>query len=165
MAFDHTDNFVRFWNFEFPGKQCPALPKKPEELNITAQMALSTWDSGKLWQNLFSNSSQGSQPLPADVALRLNKGELLPQDAPALRAANLEHFAQNCEQLAQRQQDQRLVDQATEGRKRYLEQKKQSEIWANSGFNERLAMAPPTPESIARARAEWGITGQAEWEK
>ena len=72
-----------------------ALPKKPEELDITAQMALSAWDSGKLWQNLFSNASQGSQPLPADVALPLNKGELLPQDAPARRAANLEHFAQN----------------------------------------------------------------------
>ena len=29
----------------------------------------------------------------------------------------------------------------------------------------KLAMNQPSPESIARARAEWGITGLNEWEK
>ena len=124
MAFDHTDNFVRFWNFEFPGKQCPALPKKPEELDITAQMALSAWDSGKLWQNLFGNSSTGSQPLPADVELRRRNNELLPQDAPSLRAANLEYLAQQAELVGQQQLDQRFAEQAELGRKEYLQAKR-----------------------------------------
>ena len=28
-----------------------------------------------------------------------------------------------------------------------------------------LALNPPSPKAVARARAEWGITGQAEWER
>ena len=164
-AVDHTQDFVRFWQSEFPNKQCPAVPKKPDDLGITEVLALESWNNGKLFQNLFGNSGKGTQTLPADVQLRLNSNALLPQDAPALRAANLEHLAQQCEEVGQRQQDQRLADEAIKGRKEYLEAKKQSEMWANASLSERYVMAPPSPEAVARARAEWGITGKANWEK
>ena len=128
-------------------------------------MALESWNGGKLHQNLFGNSSLGSQPLPADVELRRRNNELLPQDAPSLRAANLEYLAQQAELVGQQQQDQRFVDQAELGRKEYLQAKKQAEVWGEATFGQRLAMAPPTPESIERARAQWGITGKASWEE
>ena len=96
--------------------------------------------------------------LPADVLLRLNTNSLEPQDAPSLRAANLEHLAQKCEQLGQQQQDQRLVDSVTAGRKQYLEEKKSFDAWGKASFGERLAAAPPTPQSVAAAKKAWGIS-------
>ena len=29
----------------------------------------------------------------------------------------------------------------------------------------KMAMNPPSPEAVARARAEWNISGKADWEK
>ncbi len=165
MAFDYTADFAQFWASEFDSLPCPPIPQKPEDLSLTARMALSAWNDGKLHQNLFGNSSLGSQPLPADVETRRRNNQLLPQDAPALRAANLEHLAVQVEQLGQRQQDQRLADEAIKGRKAYLEEKKRAEAWSNASYSERLVMAPPTPEAVASARESWGITGKPEWQK
>ena len=157
MNLDHTENFVKFWKSEFPNVLCPPLPKSPSDLSLGARLVLENWDEGRLHQNLFGNSGRG-QNLPADVLLRLNTNSLEPQDAPSLRAANLEHLAQKCEQLGQQQQDQRLVDSVTAGRKQYLEEKKSFDAWGKASFGERLAAAPPTPQSVAAAKKAWGIS-------
>ena len=74
--------------------------KSSNKLNITEKLALENYDQGQLFQNLFGNSGLGVG-LPGDVQLRLQRNELQPQDASALRAANLPYFAEQCEALGE----------------------------------------------------------------
>ena len=160
---DHNEAFARFWRTEFNSMKCPPVPAKPDELGLTVQMALQSYQGGALYQNLFG--SKGSAKLPADVSVRRNAAQSIPQDADGLRQAGLEYEAQQAELRRQQLQDQELALKAEQGRKQFLEQKKAYEQWSNASLSERMVMAPPTPESIARAREEWGITGRANWEK
>ena len=59
---DHTESFLNFFKVNFPNEQVPPCPKQPSDLNMTVRMALSSWDQGKLYQNLFSNSGAPSAP-------------------------------------------------------------------------------------------------------
>ena len=68
-AFDHTVDFANWWTRTFPGTQCPALPKKPEDLGLSARMAMEQ-DHPILFQNLFAGV--GSTNLPADTVMRRN---------------------------------------------------------------------------------------------
>ena len=70
-AFDHTVDFANWWTRTFPGTQCPAVPKKPEQLGLSARMALEQ-DNPSLFQNLFGGL--GSTNLPADAVMRRNSG-------------------------------------------------------------------------------------------
>ena len=90
-AFDHTVDFANWWTRTFPGTQCPAVPKKPEQLGLSARMALEQ-DNPILFQNLFGG--HGSTNLPADTVMRRNSGQLQASDIPHLRAAGLEYEAQ-----------------------------------------------------------------------
>ena len=155
---DHSAEFAAWWQAAFPGTQCPPVPKKESDLGMTQRMAL-TADNPILAQNLFGNSGRGSAPLPADTQARLNQGQLQPQDAPHLRAAGLEHYARQCEQLAQRQFDQRLVDQTVASQQSYEQARQRSEAWSQAGLLERLGHTPVDPQVAARFRQQWGISG------
>ena len=157
---DHTGAFANFWNREFPDLQCPPVPKKESDLNMTARETLRISDP-VLFQNLFSNGGIGSTPLPADTQHRRATNQLSESDIPHLRAAGLEWEAQQLGQQVQRQQDQRLADQAAAEAAANKEQKAFYKQWNNASFGERLAMSGgPTPQAIAQARKMWGITGQ-----
>ena len=156
---DHTYEFATWWNREFPQEQCPPLPKKPDELNLTARMALSA-ENPALFQNLFGSGGLGSVPMPADTVARRNSNQLQASDIPHLRAAGLEWEAQKVAVGIQRAQDQRLADQARAEAAASQEQKAFYAQWNNASFSERLAMSGgPSPEAIAQAREMWGITG------
>ena len=86
------------------------MPKSSQELNISEKLVLENYDQGRLFQDLFGNSGLGVG-LPGDVQLRLQKNELLPQDAAALRAANLPHYAQQCEDLGEAIEKQQIIDE------------------------------------------------------
>ena len=109
-------------------------------------------------QNLFKTGA-----LPADVQTRLNKSELLPRDAKALREAGYEHYARECEAVAAKVDDLRLQQDAEAGRKRFLEEKKAQEAWNALPLGHPLKA--PSQEQIAQSRKQWGITGLAEWQK
>ena len=157
-AFDHTVDFANWWTRTFPGTQCPAVPKTPEDLGLSARMALES-DAPILFQNLFG--SHGSKNLPADTVMRRNSGQLQESDIPFLRAAGLHYEAAQVGQQVQRQQDQRLADQAAAEAAASKEQRAFYQQWNNASFGERLAMSGgPSPEAIAQAREMWGITGQ-----
>ena len=156
---DHTESFLNFFKVNFPNEQVPPCPKQPSDLNMTVRMALSSWDQGKLYQNLFSNSGAPSAPLPADTAVRLTNNALEAQDASALRNANLEHFAQQCEALGEQQRDDRFISQAEIGRREFVEAQKRVAIWNDASFGERLGMSPPSDKAVAQARQQWGISG------
>ena len=159
-TFDFTADFANWWGNNFPASQCPALPKKPDDLNMSARMLLEG-DNPALYQNLFGNGGEGATPMPADTVARRNSGQLQESDIPFLRASGLHYEAAQVAQQAQRQQDQRLVDVARAEAAASKEQRQFSEAWNNASFGERLAMSGgPSPEAIAQAREMWGITGQ-----
>lgn len=156
-AFDHTVDFANWWTRTFPGTQCPALPKKPEDLGLSARMALES-TAPALFQNLFAGV--GSTNLPADTVMRRNSGQLQGSDVPHLRAAGLEYEAQQLEQQVQRQMDQRMADQALSSRENYQQAMARSKAWSDSGILARMGHTPLDPQVIAENRRKWGITGR-----
>ena len=156
-AFDHTVDFANWWTRTFPGTQCPAVPKKPEQLGLSARMALEQ-DNPILFQNLFGG--MGSTNLPADTVMRRNSGQLQASDIPHLRAAGLEYEAQQLEQQSQWLMDQRMADQALSSRENYQEAMARSKAWSDSGILARMGHTPLTPEHIAENRRRYGITGR-----
>ena len=154
---DYSAEFASWWQSAFPGTQCPPVPKKASDLGMTQRMAL-TADNPTLAQNLFGNSGRGSVPLPADTQARLNQGQLQPQDAPHLRAAGLEHYAQQVESMGQRAIDQRMVDQTLASQQAYQAERRHYEDWSNMSLLERLLNTPVDPAVVARNRKQWGIS-------
>ncbi len=161
MNIDHTVDFANWWSQTFPGTQCPPLPKKKGDLALTAEFALQS-DNPALFQNLFGNGGLGSRSMPADTLARRNSGQLLPQDIPHLRDACLEWEAQQVQQLNQRRQDQRAADDFLALQKRNLQSEKAVQERISETSHDRWARMlsnPPSPQSIAAARAAWGVTG------
>ena len=156
-AFDHTVDFANWWTRTFPGTQCPAVPKTPEDLGLSARMALES-DAPILFQNLFG--SHGSKNLPADTVMRRNSGQLQASDIPHLRAAGLEYEAQQLEQQTQRLMDQRMADQALSSSENYQQAMARSKAWNESGILARMGHTPLDPQVIAENRRKWGITGR-----
>ena len=154
-ACDHTVDFANWWTRTFPGTQCPALPKKPEQLGLSARMALEQ-DNPILFQNLFGGL--GSTNLPADTVMRRNSGQLQASDIPHLRAAGLEYEAQQLEQQSQRLMDQRMADQALSSRENYQEAMARSKAWSESGILARMGHTPINPAVAAANRRKWGIS-------
>ena len=78
---NYLNEWVEFYRSEFPSAaSIPPMPKSLEDIkSITVRMTLENYNQGKLFQNLFGNSGLGVA-LPADVQLRLQRNELLPQD-------------------------------------------------------------------------------------
>jgi hypothetical protein len=157
---NYTGAFANWWAATFDGIPCPPLPKKPDDLGITQRLAMAETNP-VLFQNLFGNSGLGSSTMPADTVTRRANGQLEPRDIPHLRAAGLEWEAQQLEQLAQRQQDQRLVDATRASAAAAQQELQQSAVWNNASFMERLALSGgPSPQAVAQARRMWGITGE-----
>ena len=157
---DYSADFAAFWQKHFPGTPCKPVPRSPEDLSLTERMTL-TAENPILAQNLFGNSGRGSAPLPADTQNRLNQGQLQAEDAPHLRRAGLEHYAQQCEAMGQRAMDQRLADYVVAESKANEAERQRNAAWNNASYMERLAMSGgPSPQAIAQARAAWGITGE-----
>ena len=156
-AFDHTVDFANWWTRTFPGTQCPAVPKTPEDLGLSARMALES-DAPILFQNLFG--SHGSKNLPADTVMRRNSGQLQASDIPHLRAAGLEFECQELEKRVQQQMDQRMADQALSSRENYQQAMARNAQWSEMGILERLGHEPLTPQQIADHRRRWGIKGR-----
>ena len=159
MNIDHTVDFANWWTRTFPGTPCPPLPKREEELPMTARMAM-TAENPALFQLLFSKGGSGSVPMPADTVSRRNSGQLQGSDIPHLRAAGLEFEAQQLEQRVQQQMDQRMADQALSSRENYQQAMARSAQWSEMGILERLGHEHLTPQQIADNRRRWGIKGR-----
>ena len=152
---NNIEAFVSTYQQCFPGTSTPPMPKKVNELPMTTQLAIRDANPG-LWQAMFAGHGER---LPADVEARLTSGNLLPGDGPALRNANWDALALQCDQSRE----------ATFARVREAErakEKAQHEAEAarfrqfnESSFLERLAASPLSDQAIAQAREQWGITG------
>ena len=86
-------------------------------------------------------------------------GTPYPEDEGALRAANMDFYANAA--AAQRQQVIERAREATRAREQeqYAAQRARAEAWNDSSLLQRMAMSPVSAEQAAAARAEWGISG------
>ena len=81
-------------------------------------------------------------PLPADVAMRMARGEIYPEDASALRASNYDDWAAVADQ--HRESILERTRQATREREKAIhqEQLKRAHEWSEMSLLERMAANP-----------------------
>ena len=93
MINPHTNEFAAFWakNFDTP---CPPVPKKLDDLNITAREAM-RMENPVLFQNLFRQ--QDMNQMPADVVGRMQNQTFWASDIPILRQYGYEWQARELE--------------------------------------------------------------------
>ena len=150
-----SESFAKTFTDLFSGALVSPVPKKPEELSMGHAMAIRDAIPA-LWQSLFAGQGQR---LPADVELRLAKGEFYPEDARALRAGNWDYYAAQCDQMRQQ-----IMDDASERRKQLERQEHEAAMarnrqWSEMTLLERMQASPVSEGSAAQARREWGISG------
>ena len=91
----NIEAFVSTYQSLFPGTPTPPMPSKPDDLGLSVQMAIRE-NNPRLWQAMFGGHGA---PLPADVAMRVAKGEIAPEDVAPLRAANYDDWAAQANQI------------------------------------------------------------------
>ena len=131
------------------------MPSKPEDHGLSVQLAIRD-QNPRLWQSLFG--AHGA-PLPADVAMRMAKGEIYPEDASALRASNYDDWAAVADQ--HRESILERTRQATREREKAIhqEQLKRGREWSEMSLLQRMSASPVSDVAAAQARQQWGITG------
>ena len=161
MQNPHLEQFNQFWIDNFR-EDVPPLPKKPNDLTITQQETMRV-QAPKLYQNLF-RTSLDSGMLPADLELRLRRNTVWVEDEDRLRKYGWEHEANQIRDARVAFEKQQLDKATAESAARVAKREKELEAYRNMDPIAKLAMNPPSPEAVARARAEWGITDRPSWE-
>ena len=157
---NQAQRFIELHSRAFPGVPIPPLPRHPGELGLSVQLALRDADAG-WWQNAFGGRDNNGEAarLPADVEQRMLAGTPYPEDEGALRAANMDYYANAA--AAQREQ---IIDRARQATRAREKEQYEAEVARFQRFREgslleRMAASPVSPEAAAAARAEWGISG------
>ena len=152
----NIEAFVSTYQNLFPGTPTPPMPSKPEDLSMTVQLAIRNQNPA-LWQSMFGGHGA---PLPADVAMRMAKGEIYPEDASALRASNYDDWAAVADQ--HRESILERTRQATREREKAIhqEQLKRQREWSEMSLLQRMAANPVSEVAAHQAREQWGITGR-----
>jgi len=149
---DENENFAKFC--QKANLPITELPSKDKPMGMTYELAMRELDP-YLYERLCNK-----KPLRADVAARHNKGHYWIEDVEELESKGYTGIAAN------------IKKQIVEGQK-ILQEKALAEITARNAERDRrlaeysklspyqkMAMNPPSPESIARCREQWGITGE-----
>ena len=148
--------FATFWNKAFPNKSCPPLPKKLDDIGLMEQIALRENDP-ILFQNLFRSDYSA---MPADVATRLRNNALWTEDIEVLEKHGW--AAKANEMKAQVAEAERIIleKKIAESAARNAEREAKLEAYKNLDPMAKLAMNPPSAAAIAKAREQWGISGE-----
>ena len=152
---NNIEAFASTYQQCFPGTTTPPMPKKVDELSLTNQIAIRDANPG-LWQSMFAGHGER---LPADVEARLVSGDLLPCDGPALRKANWDVLALQCEQQREQIMASANDRQIEASRKEHEAAMARNQQWAGMSLLERMSMSPVSEAAAAQAREQWGITG------
>ena len=139
---DNTDAYIDVC--KKAGLPVNKLPKKGDKIDLAYEIAMKTINPA-LYQNLMSPSPDD---LPADVSKRYKQGLLWIDDLKAYEDCGFSGTAKQIRDAIAEAQTQKMINE-TEARDKAIREKP-------PGFK---GLAPLSPESIARARAEWGITG------
>ena len=146
---DNTDAYIDVC--KKAGLPINKLPKKGDKLDLAYEIAMKTINPA-LYQNLMSPSPDD---LPADVSKRYKQGLLWIDDLKAYEDCGFSGTAKQIRDAIAEAQTQKMNAEAEAMRKR-TEARDKAIREKPPGFK---GLAPLSPESIARARAEWGITG------
>ena len=156
MDAQHVAAFAAFWTKNFPGMQCPALPKKESDLNLTALLTLRAEDPA-LFQNLFG---QQEAKMPADVVHRRNIGQSTLADAEHLEKAGLAWEAEEIRRKAQIEEQRIYAQRIDESRQLQQINENKTREWQEMGLLARLGHEPLPADVIAANRAKYGIKGR-----
>ena len=128
------------------------MPKCKEDLTLAYEMALKEFNP-HLYQNIVNPNPDD---LPVKVAQRYKKGLMWTDDLQAYEDNGFTGTAANIRK-GMEQGQRELMEQKTAEMK--ARNDKHAEAMRNkpSGMQH---MPPLSPEAIARARAQWGITGE-----
>ena len=145
---DDTENYVRFC--QKANLPITELPTKDKPMEMTYELSMKNIDP-YLYERLTKQ-----KPLRADVAVRHKTGNYWVEDVKELEEKGYTGVAEN------------LRKQITEGQRVIQENKLKEMTERNNAVAKHHAerpkgmqhMPPLSPESIARARAQWGITGE-----
>ncbi len=76
----------------------------------------------------------------------------------ALRAANLPHYAQQCEDLGDAIEKQQVIDETAKLQEINAAKAAKLKAWQELDPMSKLAANPPSAQAVAQARAAWGIS-------
>ena len=151
----NIEAFVSTYQNLSPGTPTPPMPSKPEDLGLSVQMAIRE-NNPRLWQAMFGGHRA---PLPADVAARVARGEIAPEDVAPLRAANYDEWAVQANQIREEIFERARQNTREREKAQYEVESARAKQFNESSLLERLAASPLSAEAIAQARQQWGITG------
>jgi hypothetical protein len=146
---NYTTQYVAFC--QKAGLPINEVPEPGKKMDLAYEMAMKEVDP-YLYQNL---TSPKSSTLKADVRDRYERGVMWTQDLEEYQKKGFTGTARNIEIEMNKAREM-------------MEQQKLKEMTARNDAREKAirekppgfqGLAPLSPESIARARAEWGITG------
>ena len=146
---DNTDAYIDVC--KKAGLPINKLPKKGDKLDLAYEIAMKELNPA-LYQNLMSPSPDD---LPADVSKRYKQGLMWIDDLKAYEDNGFTGTAKQIRDAIAEAQTQKMIAE-TEAMRKRTEARDKAIREKPPGFK---GLAPLSPESIARARAEWGITG------
>ena len=152
----NIESFVSTYQSLFPGTPTPPMQSKPEDLGLSVRMAIRE-NNPRLWQAMFGGHGA---PLPADVAMRVGRGEIAPQDVAALRASNYDDWAVQANQIREEIFERARQNTREREKAQHEAERARAQEFQQKGLLERLAASPLSAEAIAQAREQWGITGR-----
>ena len=162
MQNPHLEEFNQFWIDNFR-TEVPPLPSSPNDLTLTQRETMAN-QNPKLYQNLF-RTRLDSGKLPADLELRLRRNAIWVEDEERLRQHGWVYEADQIKTARIKFEKDRLDKATAESAARTAQRERELEAYNKLDPMAKLAMNPPSAESIARAREQWNITGKADWEK
>ena len=127
------------------------LPKKGDDIPLAYEIAMKELNP-HLYQNIMSPDAD---ELPVDVADRYKRGVMWTSDLQAYEENGFTGTAANIRKEMEQARDMLIAQKTAEMKAR---NDKRDEYHRNRPKGMQFG-APPTPEQIANARAEWGITG------
>ena len=147
---DNTDAYIEVCRKA--GLPVNKLPKKGDKIDIAYELAMKELNPA-LYQNITSPDPNN---LPADVAQRYKQGLMWIDDLKAYEDAGFTGTARTIKDAIAEAQTQKINNETKAMQER---NDKHAEYMRNrpKGIKN---MPPLSPEAIARARAQWGITGE-----
>ena len=152
----NIEAFVTTYQSLFPGTPTPPMPSKPEDLGLSVRMAIRE-NNPRLWKAMFGGHGA---PLPADVAMRVGRGEIAPQDVAALLASNYDDWAAQANQIREEIFERARQNTREREKAQHEAERARAQEFQQEGLLEPLAASPLSAEAIAQAREQWGITGR-----
>mgnify|MGYP001158456160 CR=1 FL=1 len=153
---NYDQAYVDFCNRN--GLAIGVTPKSAKDMGLKVEMIMREEDP-YLYQNLCSPSTDN---LPADVKLRFQKGIHWVQDVDVYDSNGFTGIAANIRKEIIKAEQQIMEDRMVESQK--IQKNQEAERKAFEALPLGHPLKQPTPESIARTRESWGITGRVSWE-